>query len=104
MGRTCGAAIWDARSGEILTELVGHRDEVLDWRFSPDGKRVLTTSDDETVRLWEVESGRELIRLEGRAALFSSDGTRIITWTKDGVVRVFDSVPYGARVHPVAGH
>ena len=33
--------------------------------FSPDGKRALSGSDDETMRLWDVDSGKELRSFKG---------------------------------------
>jgi WD40 repeat protein len=50
--------------------------------FSPDGRLVLTVSLDESVRIWDVSSGQERLRLENgafKSAVFSNDGKRILT-------------------------
>jgi WD40 repeat protein len=52
--------------------------------FSPDGRRVLTCSDDRTARVWDVGTGREVGRLQGLEGpalfgAFSPDGRRLVT-------------------------
>jgi WD40 repeat protein len=58
--------------------------------FSPaDSKRILSCSEDKTVRLWNAETGEELKRLQGHdrgvlAVVFSADGKRALScgWDK----------------------
>jgi WD40 repeat protein len=57
------------------TVLRGHRDEVNYLRFGPKGQRVATTSDDHTVRVWDVASGRPL----WRCPVMSGDPPEIYT-------------------------
>jgi WD40 repeat protein len=74
------AMIWDAASGNLLRVLEGHSDDVMCAVFLPDGKRILTLGggNDQTVRLWEVETGRQIYSVragEGYSSLFIfSDG------------------------------
>jgi hypothetical protein len=95
-----------------------HLAEVHDASFSPDGKLVVTVSSVSTnsrrnlpgLRLWEVESGRELASsgYEAGTAAFSSDGQQILTTSQvDGTARLFDvsdfrqvwnSQPYGGNL------
>ena len=46
-------------------------DSVCSAAFSPDGKRVVTASDDNTARLWDAETGREIATLKGHERLCS---------------------------------
>ena len=46
------AIIWDAQSGVELFSLIGHTGNVWASAFSPDGQRIVTASDDGTVRTW----------------------------------------------------
>ena len=62
--------------------------------FSPDGSRALSGSMDSTVRLWDVETGRELRRLQGHDGLvtalaFSPDGRRALSGSMDNSVRLW---------------
>ena len=60
--------------------------------FSPDGSKVLTTSNDHTARLWDATTGRELLMLrhdgEVYDGAFSWDGTRIVTCSQDKTARI----------------
>src|SRR5947199_10317807 len=68
----------DNRVGELRV-LEGHTDRVLSVAFSSDGKRVVSGSQDWTVRLWNIGNGKELCRLNGqslvRSVCLSADGS-----------------------------
>jgi WD40 repeat protein len=51
--------IWDARSGEELRQLTGHRDRVWTLAFSSDGKFLASGSSDKTIRFWNITTGQE---------------------------------------------
>jgi tetratricopeptide (TPR) repeat protein len=61
--------------------------------FSPDGKRVLTGSDDGTARVWDAQTGAEIARLlhedEVNAVAFSPDGKWVLTGSRDDTARVW---------------
>jgi WD40 repeat protein len=47
--------IWDTRTGQPVSDPLRSGDEVLSSaRFSPDGRQVVNTPHDGTVRIWEV--------------------------------------------------
>lgn len=100
--RESGKAEADDKQGEgqVLDKplwlLSGHRGPVRSAAFSPDGKFILTTSDDRTARVWDVKTGREVSVLRGhrkgvRSAAFSSDGSRMVTSGDDETARVWDA-------------
>ncbi|HKT04383.1 MAG TPA: hypothetical protein VJT31_33070, partial [Rugosimonospora sp.] len=47
-------AVFDATTGQGLTQLTGHTGRVTDVTFTPDGQLLLTTGADKTVRRWYV--------------------------------------------------
>ena len=76
--------------------IVVHEDVVYRARFSPDGARIVTASEDKTARVWDVATGEPLgepMRHEAgvSAASFSPDGARIVTACGDSTVRVWDA-------------
>jgi WD40 repeat protein len=67
----------------------------LEASFSPDSKRIVTSSGDNTARVWDTTSGDELARLAHEAkvndAKFSPDGTRVLTASTDQTARIWDA-------------
>ena len=60
------------------------------------GKRVVSASWDESIRIWDAETGKELNVLEGHtdgvnSASFSPDGKHIISVSADGTARIWDA-------------
>jgi WD40 repeat protein len=51
------ARVWNAASGQPVTDPLVHGDMVRYAEFSPDGQRVVTASGDHTARLWSVSPG-----------------------------------------------
>jgi hypothetical protein len=76
--------------------------------FSPDGSRVATASLDETARLWDAVSGKELAVLREHdtsiaAVAFDRDGGRVATANYDGTARLWDAAS-GQPLAVLRGH
>ena len=44
--------VWDARTGQCIHTFLGHRNIVLDFAISPDGRTIVTGSDDGTSKVF----------------------------------------------------
>ena len=88
--------IWNIAEGKILTELKdGHQACVHYACFSPDGQYALTASKDNTVKLWNVQTGKYIETIiehqdNVNSAIFSSDGKRVVTASEDGSAIIYD--------------
>jgi len=76
--------------------------------FSPDGSRVLSSSSDDTAKLWDASTGELLVSLDGhtngvRDASFSRDGSRVVTASWDNTAKVWDAST-GRLVASLDGH
>jgi len=104
------AQLWDAQtSTRIGPALTGRAGEGIrnptfapDARhivvaFSPDGRRIVTTSEDNTIQIWDAKTstpiGEPLRGHEGpmNSAAFSADGKRIVSASEDKTVRLWDA-------------
>ncbi|MBN1564495.1 MAG: protein kinase [Anaerolineae bacterium] len=104
---------WDV-AGDLVNKLdvfVGHSSYIAQITLSPDGKQLLSSSNDGTMRLWDLINGSEIQRYEGHTGVVdwvhvSADGALLMASTNsDNMIRVWDittgeekaalQVPYG---------
>ena len=97
VGSAPGIWLYDTQTGEELSLLTGHTSFVWSVSFSPDGQTLASGSgsSDETIRLWDVGTGRvtgRVIRtLTGHTASvwgvsFSPDGQTLASGSEDGTI------------------
>jgi WD40 repeat protein len=75
-------------------DFIGHRSSVNSITFSPNGKYLASGSDDNTVKLWSMESQNEIITLQGHrgwvySVAFSPDGKYLASGSDDTMVKLW---------------
>ncbi|KIJ49027.1 hypothetical protein M422DRAFT_225698 [Sphaerobolus stellatus SS14] len=91
---TSQEAQWPA----LEVTLTGHTDWVKSAAFSPDGQRVVSGSDDKTIRIWNAHTGELLVSgpFEGHtdwvtSIAFSPDGQRVVSGSDDQTIRIWNA-------------
>jgi len=96
LGTQFGATtVWNALTGQQLASLDGSGD-VLALAFSPDGARLATAEDDDSIKLWDTSDWQLAATLVGHEVepftlSFNSAGTRLLTGSRDETVREWDT-------------
>jgi WD40 repeat protein len=88
--------LWKHDEAEnALISFEGHKDAVNCLSYSPDGTYLASTSDDETIKLWNVVQGRCIQTLIGhtdpvRSVSFSPNGKYIASVANDSSIRLWN--------------
>lgn len=87
----------DAPVGPIgeLKKLEGHNDDVKCVAFSPDGRYAISGGVDQTARIWDLSTGKEVNTLRGHTkqvwnVLFLPNNRQVVTASWDGSARIWD--------------
>jgi WD40 repeat protein len=91
--------IWETKE-KYVRNAFRHTDSVQSLDFSPNGGLLVSASDDNTVRLWNIRDGSAKILIEDTptfldyphydSAVFSPNGRYIAAGHRDGIVRMWD--------------
>jgi WD40 repeat protein len=85
----------EAAGGPMLRILEGHTRSVKAVALSADGKRAISGSSDDTLRIWDLAGNQPPRILEGHtgnvnAVALSADGKRAVSGSDDSTLRVWD--------------
>jgi len=88
--------------------LRGHKILATSVAFSPDSNRIISGSWDNTIKVWDAETGDELMTLRGhkecvKSVAFGPDGKRIVSGSYDKTVKIWDAAT-GTELRTLRGH
>ncbi|GCE27580.1 hypothetical protein KDA_30640 [Dictyobacter alpinus] len=96
MGTATGEVwIYDALNCVALSQYTGHTDGVWSVAYSSDGSVLASSSDDQSIRLWNISTGRCICVLHGhmnrvRSVAFSPDQRYLVSGSDDRTVKLWD--------------
>ncbi|HEU5378317.1 MAG TPA: helix-turn-helix domain-containing protein [Ktedonobacteraceae bacterium] len=99
---------WDIHLGQCIRKIRSYCSLLKDVVFSPDGKLVVSGSEENELRVWDVASGRNLKTLQAhtnrvRSVAFSADGRMVASGSEDETIRIWDTQSWVCR-QTLQGH
>ena len=94
-----GGSVWvgETATGKKILDLHDESSGALCLAFSPDGKRLAVGGKDRFVRLWDVTTGLNVLRLKTddvvQTLTFSPDGLKLAAGNETGRVQLWDANP-----------
>jgi periodic tryptophan protein 2 len=91
--------VWEWQSESYILKQQGHLDSMNSLVYSPDGQKIVTTSDDGKVKVWDVKSGFCIVTFTEHtsgvtACQFAKKGSVLFTASLDGSIRAWDLIRY----------
>lgn len=87
--------------------LAGHTSGVLCVAFRPDGKRIASGGCDKTIKVWDAQTGEEVLSIQDTGEVmsvwFSPDGQHILAGSTESTLKVWDAQT-GRPILSLAGH
>jgi len=98
----------NAEAQQSLRTLKGHRAKVYSVTYSPNGKYLASGGSDQTVRLWDANTGKLLHTYQGHqgsvlVVRFSPDGKNLASGSADGTIKIWGTTS-GVVVKTLEGH
>jgi WD40 repeat protein len=89
--------LWNVEDGKLSLTFKGHKNWITSLAVSSDGKQAITTSDDLTIKVWDMNNGKEFASLDlgvagdvAKCVALTPDGRAFLAGTANWLVLRFD--------------
>ena len=101
-------SILQSPNTSLIQTLVGHSSRVTTVSITPDGSKVISGSYDNTIKIWNINTGEELKTLNGHsssvtAVSITPDGSKIISGSYDNTLKIWN-INTGEELKTLKGH
>lgn len=102
--------VWDANTGDQIYSFTEHTRSVEQVVFSPDRRKLVSASTDQTVRIWSlVGVGGQLdSTISHNSPVYTvsylSDGNSLVTGSADRLIRIWNTQTNTEQQSPLKGH
>ncbi|BAY33549.1 protein kinase [Nostoc carneum NIES-2107] len=100
--------VWNLATGKQVSKLKGHSQRVNVVAISPNGKILVSGSEDSTVKVWNLSTGKLIRTLEGHtdsvhALAISADSKILASGSDDNTIKLWN-LETGKHLHTLVGH
>ncbi len=102
------APVVNSENISLVKTLKGHSSYINDLLISSDGQKLFSASADNTIKIWDIDTGKEIHTLRGHSSavnylVISPDGQKLFSASADQTIKVWDSAT-GKAIGTLKGH
>lgn len=92
----------------VLRSITGHQGTIRTLVFTPDGRRLITGGEDQTIKVWNADTGQQLLNLTGHTSaiktlVVKSDSSTLVSGSDDQTVKIWN-LGIGQLLNTLQGH
>jgi WD40 repeat protein len=90
--------MWQIPSGNCMNVFAGHSSSVTTGQFTPDGKKIVSGSEDTSLIVWDPKTATSILKITGEDARFHKEGITCLAVNKESALVLSGSTDSSARL------